>query len=489
MAYFITSSASASIEQIFSTPTGIVSASVTYNNNPINIDNFNQLTKGTYPLPVDGRQYYKYSISFVNNGEQINWLYNTTASRDSDYILLENKNTHITDVPLFPYNGVAVITGSLIVSGGYVNLSNTSVISGPFSVGTSTHEAESLFGGGNFTTSEMIVLASGSNIGWQNYTISASTATGSVFYVPSGSGDSLYIGNSIKFYGIKANVVTERIGSSSFWEYYDGGKWTSMSIMRTDADYPYSQSAQNVFSSSLINEQIRYSPSIGNNWTQTTVSSSNAYWIRYINSGSNSYGGSLEKIELHTNSTKINQDGFIEYFGKSEPQKMILEHQNLTNILSGSSPSNSTIVFSPNISIDFINNRYINNNVDGRTGIITIPKSLDTSRSIIFNIYWMPDSNGSPSNVELEINIVNIKQGQTISGMASETRKASITTVGTSDINVLKKTAFTINPKDLVDGDFLVISLFRDGTAGNADDTFTGNVDIIKLDMVGYFWS
>ena len=166
MAYFITASASASVIQTtFDTTGSIVTSSLYTPNDPINVDNIVYVQKGSNPFPNLRRPVYKYSLSFLYNGQSISWLYDTTSSRDSDYNLIKTLNTNYdekggggtTDTgsllltasvssntitftkgngstfPItvdtgsgggggitFPYSGSAIITGSLIVTGSSV---------------------------------------------------------------------------------------------------------------------------------------------------------------------------------------------------------------------------------------------------------------------------------------------------------------------------------------------------------------------------------
>lgn len=171
MAYFITASASASVVQTtFDTTGSIVTSSLYAPNDPINVDNIVYVQKGSNPFPNLNRPVYKYSLSFLYNGQSISWLYDTTASRDSDYNLIKTLNTNYdenggkgtTDTGsllltasvssntitftkgdgstfpitvdtgsggnVFPYSGSAIITGSLSVTD-EINLGDISITS------------------------------------------------------------------------------------------------------------------------------------------------------------------------------------------------------------------------------------------------------------------------------------------------------------------------------------------------------------------------
>jgi len=96
MAYFITASTSASVTQTtFDTTGSIVTSSLFTPNDPLNVDNITTIKKSRSPYPSLNRSIYKESVSFTNcDGTSINWLYDTTASRDNDFNIIKALNTN-----------------------------------------------------------------------------------------------------------------------------------------------------------------------------------------------------------------------------------------------------------------------------------------------------------------------------------------------------------------------------------------------------------
>ena len=166
MAYFITASASSSVVQTtFDTTGSIITSSLYTPNDPLNVDNITTIKKSRSQYPNLNRPIYKESVSFTNNnGTDINWLYNDTASRDTDFNLIKTLNTNYeksggggsidtgsllltasvvsntitftkgngSTFPItvdtgsgggivFPYSGSAIITGSLLVTGSIIS--------------------------------------------------------------------------------------------------------------------------------------------------------------------------------------------------------------------------------------------------------------------------------------------------------------------------------------------------------------------------------
>ena len=103
MAYFITASASASVEIQFLSASVIASESTFTDNDPINVDSIVTFKKGNSEFPNQSRPLYKDSISFINcEGKSSNWLYNDTASRDSDFNIIKALNTNYNPVASSP---------------------------------------------------------------------------------------------------------------------------------------------------------------------------------------------------------------------------------------------------------------------------------------------------------------------------------------------------------------------------------------------------
>jgi hypothetical protein len=175
MAYFITSSASASVVQTILDPTGsIITSSLYTPNDPINVDNIVYIQKSNSQFPNLSRSVYKPSLSFLYNGQSVSWLYDDDSIRDSDYNLIKTLNTNYdgkggggtTDTGsllltasvssntitftkgngstfpitvdtgsggnVFPYTGSAIITGSLTITGSLnitdeINLGDVSI--------------------------------------------------------------------------------------------------------------------------------------------------------------------------------------------------------------------------------------------------------------------------------------------------------------------------------------------------------------------------
>ena len=143
MAYFITASASASVVQTtFDTTGSIVTSSLGTPNNPVNVSKITYLQKGSNPFPNLSRPVYKYSLSFQYDDQSVNWLYDTTASRDTDFDLIKNLDTKSVTAGVFFVTSSAsssvvqttfdtagsIVTSSLYTSNNPINLSEVTYI-------------------------------------------------------------------------------------------------------------------------------------------------------------------------------------------------------------------------------------------------------------------------------------------------------------------------------------------------------------------------
>lgn len=357
------------------------------------------------------------------------------------------------------------------------------------SVGSPEIPKEAAFGEGDSTTLGMFVFSSSSAGGWVDNTVAAKSSAGSTFnlYGSTASGSTAYFGNSTRvFPGFKVDTVTPITGAQGVWEFWNGTNWQSSIIMSTQANYPYKSYAQESYKKSEPT-QVRFCRCTGS-WGLTTINGQSGYWIRNRLTGSITTDPSIQRIKLHTNRTEINPDGLIEHFGRAQPVRDLVWHKNMEDDLVGSSPTDSTIAFSTNIDISPIDNTFTANALDGNGGMIEIPPGLNTSFPVTFEIYWYPTANGAPSTVELEMKVSEVKLGDAINGTLPEQSFSSSIAVGTGDANILKKTSFEVETPNVLPGEFLAFSYFRDGQAGNTDDDFGSSIVIVKTAWKGTFW-
>lgn len=379
-------------------------------------------------------------------------------------------------------------------------------ILGNLSIGTYDFPSVSSFGEGEDSILNMKIFSSGSG-GWVDQTTVAQSKTGSLFNVfpnDSGSGAAWYVGNiQRKFSGIKTSMIKPQMDGeiSGVWEYSTGSQWVPFNILSTDGDYPYNQYGQKIWPSSstelnnirfnnlLVGATSSLSQSI--DWTKTTINGVNGYWIRYRLTSSLSQSAQLERVTLHTNRTRIGNEGFIEHFGKAEYRRDLTWHKKLEYTLSNRTPSPSTINISPNISLEYPQNQLTNQSIDGSGGIVKVPDGLNTARDVKITFYFIPSINATAAGrqIELEMDVVEIKTGYTLNGTLPEDHYSKIIPITTTDGLKVKKVEFNIDLPNLEAGEFFALSYYRDATNNNPDDTYTGDIRLVAVDMEGVFWN
>lgn len=364
---------------------------------------------------------------------------------------------------------------------------------GELSVGSEFQPAESAFGEGDSNTRGMSVFRNTNlEVGaWSDITTEMASRIGSTADAFAGiaAGNTFYIGGDVPFNGIKTDATAAIVlGAGSLaWEYWNGAAWTAVNIMVTDSSAPYVAHAQDAFGR-VQPDQIRFNwPAMGA-WATKALDGTTKYWMRCRIAVGITTVPTLENTKLGTNRFEINADGLTEAFGDGEKIGEIQMHQRLTDDLQGATPSNAALVFSANITLTLVDNSFNDNATDGVGAIVTIPEGLDTSRPVTLETRWIPSANGGPTNVELETNFVPVLLGDTLAGALPETPQQTIEVIGVADQDVLRETPFSYDVSSLVPGDQFVFSFFRIAGAGNPDDTFAGNIEVVSLRMIGSFW-
>jgi len=364
------------------------------------------------------------------------------------------------------------------------------LVLGELHVGTELRPAESCFGGGDSHTRGMEVfrntnLEAGT---WTDITTEMASDTGSTADAFSALtvGAAIYFGGNVAFPGLKINTtVAIVLGSGTLvWEFSDGvGGWIEMDVMATDSSSPYDAYAQDVFGRAA-HEQIRFGDMTG--FGSQSVNSSTKFWVRArIATASITTSPTLEQTKVHTNRTEINADGVIEHFGTGETRSSVgwaLQHM---EDLQGAGAGNNAINVSTNLQVGNNDNVFADAALDGIAGIYEIPKGIDTSRPLELVMDWISKSPGS-GDVELETIEAPMQQGDTLNSSLPEVQQSQI--IAASGTNVLVENVFNFDISDLVPGDLLAFSIFRDAQVGNLDDTMAGNINIVALDLRGTFW-
>jgi hypothetical protein len=101
---------------------------------------------------------------------------------------------------------------------------------------------------------------------------------------------------------------------------------------------------------------------------------------------------------------------------------------------------------------------------------------------------WVPLTNNA-GDVELTMDAAQLEVGDTWDGTIATVQTAEVETVAANNLNISRKTTFSIDISALIPGELLVYKLQRDATVGNdPPDTLSGNIAFGSVRAFGYFW-
>lgn len=383
-------------------------------------------------------------------------------------------------------------------------------ILGELNVGFAGKGYESVFGKGDSNTVGMSVLTFDGTATYNDITDDVLLVDGTSVNAFAGTtvGNILYVGTSTNKFPLIRFVITGALlpagslNDNMVLEYWNGSTWTSLRIMSSMTDPPYTPFAQQIFVVGSFHYRFGARP----NWTQTTVNSiSGKYWVRFRITSAITTIPTIEQVKTGTNHVEINGDGYREYFGTAEP--LVREPFDI-NLLrpTDNSPSNANFYLQDTISVGRQENSFASAGTD-RTGfVIELPKGIDTAHPYIIRIRYQVTSDTS-GNVRLivrwgyNVDVADdpSPSGTTISSIFNNTAGAPTTAPGllgttTDTIAIASNRAnrmlhvnYELDVSSLVairetgslTGDIVWVSIDRDGSAGA--DTYPGDFNIIQI--------
>lgn len=403
-------------------------------------------------------------------------------------------------------NGILTLTGSEYFedktdfhNSAEINVQHMSLIPGDeamnvtaeLHVGTEIQGRECAFGGGDSHTRKIAYLRN-TNLEagtWSNVTtqLKDEDASSVDLFPGTGIGNSFYVGADYQFPGLKTLITTARVGGALILEFWNGSSWVSIPHLSSQADAPYAQYAQNVFTRTG-SEQIRF----GNRtaWATKSLNGITKYWIRFRVSTALTTSPAADRIKAHTDRMEVNADGTPEWFGAAEPLRQLIWHRKLMEEMEGFAQPDwdVDIATTPTLSIRGLSNRWQDGNKDGSTTFVHALPGLDTSRPLIYEVGWYKNAVGS-GNVELQLDAVTVNPGNVINGALPYTQQLSqIVAVGGVAAFELIVTQFSLLVPDLGSNGSLVLALYRDASGGNLDDTYGDDCAHIFSRLYGTFW-
>jgi hypothetical protein len=160
------------------------------------------------------------------------------------------------------------------------------------------------------------------------------------------TGQCVYIGSNYISGGMKLSLITPCASTpieAFAYEYWNGSEWMALKVLQTYASPPYrTLSTRSVFSEADENFHLRFNITSTTPFADKTLNGATKKWIRIRLTQDISLVPVIQYIKLHTSSTIVNNDGFIEYTGDAR----VVKNLTLTPL---ASPS-QTVSLTPKLS-------------------------------------------------------------------------------------------------------------------------------------------
>lgn len=316
------------------------------------------------------------------------------------------------------------------------------------------------------------------------------------------AGNCIYIGTDLIPKGVKIHVITavtlgDVQNADVIPEYWNGSTWTYLPIMSNYAETPF-YFKTTPFVNSVGKYQIRFGLHNGSTIAKKTLNGYNKYWCRWRIVNTWSSVPSIEYIKIHTNSTEINKDGFLEYFGDARPISK-LDWSIIMTEPANSIPDSQDVYLSDQLGVGRVNNKFKDNTTD-RIGLNEfLPTDLDTSFPVKVKFSAVGDT-AAAGNVEFiaRWNVSNngssIYRTTAAAPSSSVGEKSASTVIAMTSADVAYRGEITVdlagvNPNPSSgQPDLLWLSIERNATGGNANDTYVGNVTIVQMGVYYIKW-
>jgi len=395
---------------------------------------------------------------------------------------------------------------SILIEGSFYSpaeILNGQVILGSLSVGDFVQPTRSALGSGDFSFLTLRVLTSPNDLEMEFTDVTAMANITSVnfdIFESPDEGTSTFIGANVLFPGLRfRNVIpftknfTENAIEISFFSNATMD-WEPLKFMTTQSGIPHFHRAQSPFENEETQE-IRFGST--ENWIRNTVNGTNLFWVRLrIINGTLNEVPSANIVRFHTDSTVVNNDGWIEYFGLSRfLNRLSWDYSLLLGIVTPSLTSQN-IFLSSTVGTVRISNSYGPSAIN-RVGFANfLPSDLDTSTDIKFTISFV-GNDATPGVVRWRIRFATISPTETVffsAGAAPTEAEDQIESVLDVEVNDNQTVIKAVLPMEVSNflllepgTTLMVLTLERDGAA--PEDTYVGNAIILDIDAAYLSWN
>ena len=460
------------------------------------------------------------SECFITNPNVGVKMGNTSTSTTLIANNLDIRNSNTYDLCLEPDNATVVIKGgrlnvSKIHNPNSIKLNAIynaeehgkafNVLTGDLNIGAIKEPSKLQIGEGKYSMEDVYVLHN-DNIEsgeWVDISADANSFEGSLFELfPSEAANScVYIGSEYPILGFKAHVTTDgQINDVNdvVWEYGStGNAWTQTTYMNTICQEPYYTSNKQFFESDS-KHHIRFGLTKISPFEKRVLNGIEKYWIRGRIVNDMSGVPELEYLKMHTSNSKINNDGWLEYYGDARPVDRLPWSINMASP-ANSSPGNRDLYLGDNLGVGRIENLFENTKID-RLGLNSyLPQNIDTSFPI--KLRWSYTGNSNTTNNirwvvrwgftnDFDSVYDTTSQSPTIAASENSIEVISVVPNGQSDKQLNETAKLDIShcqPRpDTNNPDIVWITLER--TGNHSSDTYTGHIAIIQLNVEYVKW-
>lgn len=308
-------------------------------------------------------------------------------------------------------------------------------------------------------------------------------------------GNCLYFGSDKDIFGFKINIITPTSSITNLediiWEFWNGTLWVSFNIMATYPEYPC-YTYDKCFISLLSKFHIRFGLTTTAPFASVTLNGFNKKWLRLrvVNALSSVPVGGYVKI--HTNSTRINNDGFIEYFGNARVNTLL-------PIRTYSTTSSNDLYLDTSLYLSRTNNVFVTNVLTQLGFNFKMPIQIDTSFPIKLNLSFVVNNATSGDiawTLRYTYSTANTPIYLDVNDVVANTSIITINKVTTIAVNKnnkdLRETinidVHTIPANPSTNINYIFYGMLE-RNAGVGSDTYAGNVVITHMDCNYIAWS
>ena len=307
------------------------------------------------------------------------------------------------------------------------------------------------------------------------------------------AGRYLLVGSDYPYYGVKVKltdggtVEADNIVVES-WE--TGNVFQQVSLMASDAVYPYQQYANQIGDS--LNQQWRFGFTLDGPETWTPVELTingqaiTKYWGRLRIDSAITADATVEQVKLHTSRTEINGDGFIEKFGFA--RNAVTLQAGLQNITPNTlvNPADESVLYGANATAGYLDNEFASTADDGFLLTQGINSGLDTSIPLILSISYYVKGTAT-GDLVFDVEVFQVGNGFVYDGTATPDTYSVTDTISASSDLVRRSSLVYIDAQKVTQGEAIVISIRRNASS-NPADTLGGNIVVTYVSLTGYSW-